>query len=301
MSVADPFEILELRSDSPEVIEQLGSKRKFWFRIPDDPQPWLFKYTRENTGEDWSEKIAAEMAKLFEIPAARVELATFMGQRGCASRSFVETKKGVELIHGSEILSGRLHGYDKEKQWGQSDHCLENIIAAVEQVFPPRRRSVHMRNLASYIVLDALICNTDRHHDNWGLLREIGPRKTTRHSVAPSFDHASSLGRELLAERRDRILCERDGLERYLARGRGGIFFSGDDLKGENPLRLAIRAAQEYPSYFGPVFKRIRQVEASDLYAIVERVPGEWMAETAKKFCCLLLNATLGQLKEVSL
>jgi hypothetical protein len=66
----DPYPILELKSDSPEVIEQLGSKPKFWFRIEGDEQPWLFKFTRENTGEDWSEKIASEVAKLLGKPAA---------------------------------------------------------------------------------------------------------------------------------------------------------------------------------------------------------------------------------------
>ena len=58
------FPIMQLRSDSPDVIEQLGSKPKFWFRLEGDEQPWLFKFTRENTGEDWSEKIASEVATL---------------------------------------------------------------------------------------------------------------------------------------------------------------------------------------------------------------------------------------------
>ena len=166
---AETFQVMQLLADSPEVIEQLGSKPKFWFRLPGDEQPWLFKYTRDNTGEDWSEKIASELAKLLAIPAATVELATFMGKRGCASRSFVETKKGFELIHGSEVLAGRVLGYEKEKQWGQSGHCIKNIIAAVELTFPTNRRTQNLRVLAGYIVLDALICNTDRHHDNWGL------------------------------------------------------------------------------------------------------------------------------------
>lgn len=301
MTVADPFQILELRSDSPEVIEQLGSKRKFWFRIPGDPQPWLFKYTREHTGEDWSEKIAAEIAKLLEIPAAQVELATFMGHRGCASRSFVETRKGFELIHGSEILAGRVLGYEKEKQWGQSDHCLGNIIAAVEQVFSVRERRRHLRTLASYIVLDALICNTDRHHDNWGLLRRIGPRRKTIHSVAPSFDHASSLGRELLEERRRMLLSDPRGVVRYVFRGRGGIFYRQEDAKGENPLHLAIRAASDYPAYFAPIFKRLRRLRDDEMYVIVNRIPKNWMDAQAQEFCCSMLATTLQKLKEVQL
>lgn len=296
---AETFQVMQLLADSPEVIEQLGSKPKFWFRLPGDEQPWLFKYTRDNTGEDWSEKIASELAKLLAIPAATVELATFMGKRGCASRSFVETKKGFELIHGSEVLAGRVLGYEKEKQWGQSGHCIKNIIAAVELTFPTNRRTQNLRVLAGYIVLDALICNTDRHHDNWGLLRRIGPRKKTIHSVAPSFDHASSLGRELLEDRRRMILSDPRGLARYVFRGRGGIFYSQTDAKGENPLQLAIKAAGDYPAYFAPIFRRLRQLHVDEMYAIVNRIPENWMDAQAQDFCCRMLATTLQKLKEV--
>ena len=137
--MTEHYKIINLRFDSPEVIEQLGSKPKFWFRMQGDDQPWLFKFTRENTGEDWSEKVASELAHLLEIPAARVELAMFMGKRGSASRSFVVTTQGFGLIHGSEVLSGRVIGYEKSKQWHQSEHCIKNIITAVELTFTPRQ------------------------------------------------------------------------------------------------------------------------------------------------------------------
>jgi len=294
------FPIMQLRADSPEVIEQLGSKPKFWFRIENDEQPWLFKYTRKNTGEDWSEKIASELAKLLKIPAAQVELATFMGQRGCASRSFVQTQKGFELIHGSEVMAGRVLGYEKEKQWGQSDHCIANIIAAVEQIFPPHLRKKYLRTLAAYIALDALICNTDRHHDNWGLLRRIGHTKKTVHSVAPSFDHASSLGRELLDDRRQKILLDRHGLERYVFRGHGGIYYNQEDAKGENPLQLAIKAAQDYPAYFEPILLRLRSHHEDEMCAIVRQIPDDWMNALAKDFCCRMLATTLHTLQEAN-
>lgn len=296
-----PYNILHLESDSPEVIEQLGSKRKFWFRLPDDEQPWLFKYTRTNTGEDWSEKIAAEIALLLQIPAAKVELATFMGSRGCASRSFVDTHKGYELIHGSEILAGRVIGYERTKQWGQSEHCVKNIISAVEQVFPQQRRqSEQLRILASYMVLDALICNTDRHHDNWGLLRHVYHGRTI-HAIAPSFDHASSLGRELLPEKVASYLQRPNGIEQYIAKGRGGIFWDVSGTKGENPLLLAIRSADKYPQYFKPCIRRLKDIPDADILRIIDRVPVEWMSTHERIFCAEMLKTTAHKLRELSL
>ncbi len=299
--MTEPFKILELQSDSPEVIEQLGSKPKFWFRLQGDTQPWLFKYTRDNTGEDWSEKIASELARLLKIPAAQVELATFMGKRGCASRSFVETKKGFELIHGSEVLAGRVFGYEKSKQWGQSDHCVKNIISAVEQVLSEKKRSEQLRILASYIMLDALICNTDRHHDNWGLLRGMSKQGKTRHVIAPSFDHASSLGRELRDERRKRVLLEPGGIERYVLHARGGIYWEATDAKRDNPVLLAQKAASAYPKYFTHYLHNLRHLSDEEIIGIVARIPVDWMDDTAKEFCCRMLTITKIRLNEVQL
>jgi len=298
--MAEPFPILQLRADSPDVIEQLGSKEKFWFRKEGDEQSWLFKFTRENTGEDWSEKIASKVAVLLQVPAACVELAEFMDKRGCASRSFVETKKGFDLIHGSEVLAGRVLGYEKLKRWRQSNHSIKNIVTAVENTFPPRQRIQQLQTLAGFLVLDAVICNTDRHHDNWALLRGPGPAGKTVHSVAPSFDHASSLGRELRDDRRKWMLAQ-NAVERYALKGHGGIYWQETDEKGENPLQLAIKAAKAYPKYFKPWVTRLRELHPKDFGAIIARVPGDWMSVEAKQFCAQLISVTVERLQKVEL
>lgn len=48
-----------------------------------------------------------------------------------------------------------------------------------------------------YTVLDALVGNTDRHQENWGVIGD-GSRR-----LAPTFDHASSLG--FLLDDEDRL------------------------------------------------------------------------------------------------
>jgi hypothetical protein len=294
------YPILNLQVDSPEVVEQLGSKPKFWFRMQDDEQPWLFKFTREDSGEDWSEKVASEVAKLLGVKAATVELATFEGKRGCASRSFVRTAQGFGLIHGSELLAGRVLGYERDKKWHQSDHSIRNIITAIENTFPPRFRIAELRTLAGFIVLDAIICNTDRHHDNWALLRgPSGEGKVVR-EIAPSFDHASSLGRELRDERRQMIL-EQGSLTKYAFKGRGGIYWNDTDAKGENPLVLAINAAKEYPNYFRPWIARTRELKAADFGGIVDRVPTYWMSQEAKQFSIALMCETIKNLQAIQL
>lgn len=53
--------IISIPADAREDTEQLGSKPKFWVLLGDER--WLFKEARPATGEDWAEKVAAEIAK----------------------------------------------------------------------------------------------------------------------------------------------------------------------------------------------------------------------------------------------
>jgi hypothetical protein len=297
--MTNPFPVLRLKTDSPKLTEQLGSKPKFWFLLQGDTQPWLFKYTREGTGEDWSERIASEVALLLELPAARVELADFMGKRGSASRSFVRRHEGFDLVHGDELLAGHVIGYDRDKVFRHSSHSVSNIVQAISAVFPePGARETQLTRFAGLMVLDALIGNTDRHHQNWGVLRRTSEGGAIEHEIAPSFDHASSLGRNEPAANMKRRL--QDGTVRnYARKGRGGIFWLSSDAKGANPLHLAEQAAQSWPGYFRPWLMRLQALGEADFKNIIERVPADWMDDLQKEFCLTFLTATCTELKKL--
>jgi hypothetical protein len=285
------YPIIEIGPREPEDIEQLGSKPKFWFRRGEER--WLFKEARQNTGEHWAEKIAAEVAHLLGILAADVELATFGGKHGSATRSFVNLSLGSALIHGNELLAGLVAGYRRENRFKQSEHTLGNIIRAVSRIYPvgfEKNRDAALHQLAGYVVLDALIGNTDRHHENWGLLFTFhGEHQKVTMSVAPSFDHASSLGRELRDDKREQRL--RNGtVHAYAQAGHGGIYLRQTDPHGASPLALALHARTEYPDYFAPWFDRVRELELHKVAAIVGDVPETWMSHAARRFAIELMQ-----------
>lgn len=298
--MAESFPVLALKADSPNLTEQLGSKPKFWFYMAEDEQPWLFKYARDGTGEHWAEKVAAELAVRIELPAAHVELAEFADKLGSASRSFVRRKEGWNLVHGDELLAGHVIGYDREKTFRQSSHSISNIVQAISAVFPDKgAREVQLTQFAGLMVLDALIGNTDRHHQNWGILRRVAPDGTIEQLLAPSFDHASALGRNVSAEERKRRLKEKTVLA-YVRRGKGGIFWKSSENKGANPLALVELATQNWPVYFRPWLSRVQLLAESDFRAIVERIPDRWMDSSQKMFCLALLCSTCSELKKLS-
>jgi hypothetical protein len=294
------FEIQEVDPKSVVGDEQLGSKNKFWFQK--DDERWLFKEARPNTGEDWAEKIAAEVAPRLDIPCARVELAEFQGRRGVACLSFVSEKRTMSLVHGNEILAGQIVGYDRDKKLQQSDHTLANIVTAVSNLTGSSDFSTEsLQLLARYFVLDALIGNTDRHHENWAFLLSI--ERSHRGAdiflqVAPSFDHASSLGRELTDERRAAYL-KSAAVGQYAKRATGGIFLDSARRKGASPLALVQFGLQQYPNYFGPALSGFRSTSLDGILAVVDEVPKSRMSATAKTFAKELLTFTHGFLLEL--
>jgi hypothetical protein len=278
-----------MRSD----VEQLGSKPKFWFKW--NGENWLFKEARVNTGEDWSEKVASEIARLLGLPTHYTELAVWNGKRGCAVKSFLSSDQSV-LVHGNELLAGLITGYDKEKERGQADHTFDNIVSAIEKLFPvdKTRREMAFR-MVGYLVFDALVGNTDRHHQNWGVkLERIGAADqpvTFEMQLAPTFDHASSLGRELTDEARERYLRE-STIERYIRKGRGGIYGDAQDKHGLSPMALAQMLAHRYPKFFQPWQTRVRELSSNKLSEIVHRVPDSLISSTGRKFTLAFLDSS---------
>ena len=86
--------------------------------------------------------------------------------------------------------------------------------------------------------------------------------------IMPSFDHASSLGRELTDDKRRRIL-ESDGVLRYVQRGRGGIYVDDRRKHALSPLRLARLLCRWRPAFTRRTVDRIDSVSEPTRPAVV--------------------------------
>ena len=291
----DPYDITEIEPNWIVGHEEMGSKTKFWYRYEDDL--WLFKFPQANTGQHWAEKIAEQVASVLGVVHAEVELASFQGKRGSVTRSFA--RGGRILHHGNQFLEKIVRDYDPEKKFRQSSHTVDNILQVLEVIFVNSEgvRSARIR-IAEYIILDALIGNTDRHHENWGILRRrVGNR--WKGFVAPSFDHASSLGRELLDERRDRLIAE-DRVGYYSERGHGAIYWCENERRAPSPLELARRAHRHYTDLINPGLKKLKKLDARRLSDLVNRVPENWMTPSERSFAIVLMKYNLEKLRRLA-
>ena len=299
-----PFPIVPVPEDASEELENVGSKEKFWY-TREDGHRWLFKTNRPNTGEDWAEKIAAELCTLISLPHATYELATWTNKRGVVSRHMGQPDD--QLVLGNELLAGRVLGYPRDR--GQhfyrnpqytldltldtlSDPAIGILIDPAWSI--PAGVQTAAEAFLGFLLLDAWIGNTDRHDKNWGVLErptEQGPRRY----LAPTFDHASSLGRELRDAERTERLTTRDRnrtVEAYRKRTRSGFFRQEGDRQTMHPVAAFRRAVEVYPGIARAWLDTLAAVRENDVKALFSRIPDAHISPVGREFaiCILTLN-----------
>ncbi|MDR2895102.1 MAG: hypothetical protein LBV30_00385 [Propionibacteriaceae bacterium] len=174
--------------------EPLGSKEKQWMQHATNPDDrWLLKLSRPGSGEWWAECLVHPLACLIGVPSACVLPAiTESGRAAMLSRSVL--RDGERLEHGKDILSRALGSrYDASIGDNNPEYTVSNIFAclndAVDRSTSPAGLTA-VETMAGYLMLDAWVSATDRHHDNWAVATHTsGSRR-----LAESYDHGSALG-----------------------------------------------------------------------------------------------------------
>ena len=140
-------------------------------------------------------------------------------------------------------------------------------------------------------MLDALIGNTDRHHENWAVLERTD--QAGRHaSLAPSYDHASSLGRELKDDERSARLEGKDRrrtVETYARRARSALYRSPGDSRPLSPIDAFVETMHRARGAGRLWLERLDGVGGDTLSGIVARVPAERISDPARRFAAALM------------
>lgn len=280
-------------------IEQMGTKTKFWFVNVEDNIRWLFKYNRPNTGEDWSEKIASEIAELIGLPHAIVELAKCEDRRGVVSKDFTERTTKGHLVHGNELLIGIDSDYPMKQFWKVSQHSMEKIIEVLSEDFArlpsdysfPSNIDTAVDLFLGYLMFDALIGNTDRHHENWGVLAR--KKDSELHvELAPTYDHASSLGRELEETNRESLLAGngyRRNVATYAQRAISAIYLKEGDNKPLSTLDAFVELSNYAPNARDIWLDKLRDIAEDSLKECISRIPRSILSYKSDEFVYQLL------------
>ncbi|KKL95202.1 hypothetical protein LCGC14_1856980 [marine sediment metagenome] len=239
-----------------------------------------------------------------------VDLAECDGHSGVLSLDFTDAGRAGELFHGNELLFSMDSNYPQEELRRVPQHSVGNIIEALDRplihvpgghVLPAaitRPRDLFL----GYLMLDALIGNTDRHHENWGILvcpAEEGQAR--RADVAPSFDHASSLGRELREEERAERLNTQDAgfsIQSYARKAVSAIYGEAGQKRPLSTVDAFRRFAEHCPAARQAWLDKLGSVSENSLSGAVNRVPADRLTDTSGRFVLEVLRFNRKRLLE---
>ncbi len=261
----------------------------------------LYKKARQNTGEDWSEKIAAELCQLLQLPHTEYELAVFNGEKGIISKSFLP--ENGSLIPGNEILSQIFLDYPEDIN-DLSQHTLNNIfrvfdsslVALTINWFPLTGIETAVDTFIGYLLLDAWIGNSDRHHENWAFVDYRG-----KSYLAPTYDHASSLGRNESDERRKKRLQTKDkgfSVEAYAKKCKSCLYANVGDKKPLTTFDAFCEAAKLYPQTANIWLDRLTEISANDTLNLLVRIPEHLTSSSGIEFAQKILEINQKRLIE---
>jgi hypothetical protein len=274
--------------------EPMGEPGKVWLLEPRTSTKWLFKPIRMQNdpggafpqGDDWAEKIAADLAAVIGLPAARVELARREDVAGAVSR---HVAPGFDLRLGNELIAAYDPDYPWQKTGTVEQYTLERIFRVLSDaniqgasVAPDAGEHSALSVFAGFLVLDAWVANQDRHHGNWGVVEDLVAGSPTR--LGASFDHGSSLGFQLRDDFKADLLA-RDAVEAWAKRG------VCRPMRGRpNLVDLAIEGVGIAGGPAMHWIERLDGVTATEETSIVMAVPDGRMSQVGRMFALTVLS-----------
>ncbi len=295
------YPIVELAGVKPFQLEQMGTKTKFWYRDEQD-QKTLFKEGRPDTGENWAEKVCCELCRLLGLPHAEYDLAVWESptetKNGVITPSFVPEEPGARLVLGNELLAKFVDNYERNKRYRASQHTIRIVMEAASIPFvrlpigwtaPPEIRDA-AGLFTGYLLLDALVGNQDRHHENWGI---IFVPEQERVFFSPTFDHASSLGRNEQDPTRREMLMTKDrgrSVKAYVGRAKSAFYATPSSPKPLMTLEAFEESAKIQPDAARFWVARLAGIDSQKYREILDEIPDQEISAPARDFAYRMLE-----------
>lgn len=236
------------------------------------------------------------------LPCADYDFATWEGNEGVLSPIFVP--KPGRLIHGNELLGKFIEKYPKTNTYRVREYKISTVIALIQTMSTifklpiGYRRNFYITDIldvfVGYLMFDCLIANTDRHHENWGFIANLLDK--TIH-LAPTYDHASSLGCRLNDEeiyRRINTNDKRYTVEAFVNRGKSAFY--GKDLK-QLPFHMPfLVASKQKPKAAIYWLSKVEKLSLRRIVFIFGEIPEHLISKQSVNFAVEIINANRNKL-----
>lgn len=169
----------------------------------------------------WMEIIAYRFGLIcgVQVPPAHVSVDKDNICRALSEWFYVEKRADEHeefYVHGYLLLKKFDEKLDKKR--GRR-HCLPLLLDFINNWSEDNAVSVYMTySFFKIFVFDALIANTDRHHENWGMVFKKDKDEYSLR-IAPAFDNGTSLGHNYVEDKLDILMNDQEWLDKYVVGG----------------------------------------------------------------------------------
>jgi len=242
------IDVVEWESDAEFAVFPQGARAKdAVFSPPQSPDTfivpskrYLFKRSKKSYPDQfWGEIIAYRIGCLMGVPVPPAFAAWNSSTGHCAALIEWFYTDGKEMfVLGGDLLQHIQIGFDRK--YGQQ-HNMADIIRLMRTLAQNKILKTSWRQWwVDALLFDALIGNTDRHQDNWGLVFESDSA-----SLSPLFDNGTSLGHERFPNRIQNW-CD-ENYARYISAGTHHVKWSLDTPVINGHWSLLERTLSEWP------------------------------------------------------
>lgn len=275
------FDVAAWPPDEEYQVFPEGSREKRLLRCP-DPRPhpvlipghrYLFKKSRRIYPQQfWAEVVAYHVGRLCDVPVVPTFPAFDSHTHNCGA--LIEWFYGHEdrpkdlFVSGGQFMKAAIETYDFKRG---RQHNFLTIEAVCRVLAHPRTQvatgaklsAVWLPAWARLLTFDALIGNTDRHHENWGFL--VRPRRDApaEFRLAPAFDNGTSLGHEWSEDQIPRF-DDPQHLLRYIRKGRHHMRWHQQDARQAGHTELLRKLVERHPRAL-PAMQKVLAFDDAEL------------------------------------
>lgn len=261
-----------------------GKRVKTLVYCPDEP-PFLFlesghRYLFKRSShwgleQFWVEIFAYQLGLQMEIDVPPTFAAFDSKQNECGAliRWYLEKisqTQEEEAIAGGDLCVANLQNFDRKTG---EQHNLALIAHIFEKYLPskyPNFNADWKSYWAKTFIFDALIGNTDRHQDNWAIIRSISSSIGVSLRISPVFDNGTSMGYEVPSKKFESKL---NNIRQYVLNGKHHMRLNEDSERIEHVSFLK-KFIELYPETRNIMMECLTKVDSFFFKELLEKLTG---------------------------